>query len=66
MLVQEKKLAFCLANLNLSELEMRYSPAFIAAAAVYAAQCRIRTAPEWTIKLEHRTGYTEGELKSVL
>ena len=64
MLVQEKKLAFCLANLNLSE--MRYSPSFIAAAAVYAAQCRIRTALEWTIKLEHRTGYTEGELKSVL
>ena len=64
MLVQEKKLAFCLANLNLSE--MRYSPAFIVAAAIYAAQCRIRTTLEWTIKLGHRTGYTEGELNSVL
>ena len=64
MLVQEKKLAFCLASFNLSE--MRYSLAFIAAAAVYAAQCRIRTAPKWTIKLEHHTGYIEGELNSVL
>ena len=64
MLVEEKKLAFYLANLNLSE--MRYSPAFIAATAVYAAQCRIRNALEWTIKLEHRIGYIEGELKSVL
>jgi len=43
---EEKNLAFCLANLSWSEMEMRYSLEFIATAAVYAAQCRIRGAPE--------------------
>lgn len=63
---EEKNLAFCLTNSSLGESETRYSPAFIAAAAVYAAQCRIRGAPQWTDRLEHHTGYTGQELMSVI
>ncbi|VFQ88209.1 unnamed protein product [Cuscuta campestris] len=56
-------LSFFLVELCLVEYEMlRFPPSFLAAAAVYSAQCTLYGVAQWSKTCEWHTGYTEDEL----
>ncbi|KAF3670620.1 G2/mitotic-specific cyclin-2 [Capsicum annuum] len=56
-------LSFFLIKLCLVEYEMlKYPPSFMAAAAIYTAQCTLYGVKEWTTTCEWPTGYSEDTL----
>ncbi|KAM3343008.1 hypothetical protein P3S68_027974 [Capsicum galapagoense] len=56
-------LSFFLIELCLVEYEMlKYPPSFMAAAAIYTAQCTLYGVKEWTTTCEWPTGYSEDTL----